>query len=270
MRKPSILTFALPAIVGFALAVGVASLKRIETGEVGIRIGFDKQVQAGELLPGSFNQTLIGSVLTFPVKDVAAKIDDMAPQASDSSSMKDFDVTVIYSINPASAAELYGSKSKAFHAAYDGDILLMYNWITMTARNAVYKEARKYEALTMNDNRSAIESAVKAEIERSLKAEGMEGSIVVSQVQIRAITPADTVVASANDLVRAKNERAKKEVEVQTAAKEAERIAILNANKGAIDYMDAQSRQMMAQAMLQGKVQSVVVPFDFKGIIGTK
>ena len=43
---------------------------RIETGEVGVRVGFDKQVQPGELLPGSFNQVLIGDVLTFPIKDV--------------------------------------------------------------------------------------------------------------------------------------------------------------------------------------------------------
>lgn len=52
------------------LAVSVAAMSactRIETGEVGVRIGFDKQVQQGELMPGSFNQTIVGSVLTFPL-----------------------------------------------------------------------------------------------------------------------------------------------------------------------------------------------------------
>ena len=38
---------------------------RIETGEVGIRVGFDKQVVREELLPGSFNQVLIGDRPTF-------------------------------------------------------------------------------------------------------------------------------------------------------------------------------------------------------------
>ncbi len=47
--------------------------KDIETGEVGVRVGFDKQVQQGELLPGSFNQVLIGDVLTFP-KQVEIKL----------------------------------------------------------------------------------------------------------------------------------------------------------------------------------------------------
>ena len=50
------------------LAVFATGCTRIETGEVGLRVGFDKQVKNEELLPGSFNQTLIGSVMTFPVK----------------------------------------------------------------------------------------------------------------------------------------------------------------------------------------------------------
>ena len=44
------------------IALAFVFITRIETGEVGIRIGFDKQIQPGELPPGSFNQTLIGSV----------------------------------------------------------------------------------------------------------------------------------------------------------------------------------------------------------------
>ena len=53
-----------------AAAILATGCTRIETGEVGVRVGFDKQVKAGELEPGSFNQVLIGDVLTFPYKDV--------------------------------------------------------------------------------------------------------------------------------------------------------------------------------------------------------
>ena len=38
-----------------AAAVLATGCSRIETGEVGVRVGFDKQVKPGELLPGSFN-----------------------------------------------------------------------------------------------------------------------------------------------------------------------------------------------------------------------
>ena len=61
-----------------AAAVLATGCTRIETGEVGLRVGFDKQVKNEELLPGSFNQTIIGSVMTFPVKEVAVKAKPIA------------------------------------------------------------------------------------------------------------------------------------------------------------------------------------------------
>ena len=113
-------------LVGAVLMTGCT---RIETGEVGLRVGFDKQVKSDELLPGSFNQTIIGDVLTFPVKEVAIKMEDLTPQAKDNSTMKDFDMTVIYNINQSQVAEIYNSKNKSFHAKHDGDTYIMYNYI---------------------------------------------------------------------------------------------------------------------------------------------
>lgn len=243
------------------------SCTRIETGEVGIRIGFDKQISPGELLPGSFNQTLIGSVLTFPVKDVSVKVEDMTPLAKDNSTMKDFDAVVIYNVNPQSVSELYVTKNKSFHATHENDIYLMYNYVHQAARNAIYKSVRKYEALDMNDNRQAIETEVKELMAKSLADEKLDGSVTISQVLVRSILPADSIVASANELVRAKNEYKQKEVEVQTAKKEAERIAALNANKGAIEYMAAMANMKIAEAIANGKVNTIVIPLDFKGMI---
>jgi len=48
-------------------AVLMSGCTRIETGEVGLRRGFDKQVSGQELLPGSFNQTLVGEDLTIQI-----------------------------------------------------------------------------------------------------------------------------------------------------------------------------------------------------------
>ena len=175
-----------------------AGCTRIETGEVGLRVGFDKQVSTGELLPGSFNQTLVGNVMTFPVKEVAVKVDDITPQAKDNSTMKDFDLTVIYNINQAQVAEIYNSKNKSFHAYHDGDTYLMYNYIFNAARNATYKAARKYEALDMGDNRTTMEQEIKETVAKTLADEKLDGSITVTQVLIRSIIPADSVVQSAN------------------------------------------------------------------------
>lgn len=253
------------AVIG-ALAVLTTGCTRIETGEVGLRVGFDKQVKNEELLPGSFNQVLVGDVMTFPVKDVNVKLDDMTPIAKDNSTMKDFDAIVIYSLNQAQVAELYNTKSKAFHVKHDGDTYLMFNYIYNAARNATYKEARKYEALDMADNRQQMEVAIKEQIQKTLVEEKLDGAITISQVLIRNVVPADSVVESANALVRAKNEFKQKEVEVKTAEAEARRMQALAAQGAqSIAYMNAKANADIAEGIKNGKVNTVVVPFDFKG-----
>jgi hypothetical protein len=79
--------------------------------------------------------------------------------------------------------------------------------------------------------------------------------------------PADDIIASANAVVTAQNALRAKEIEVETAKKEAERIAALNANSKAIDYMNAQANMKIAEGVASGKVQAIVVPYDFKGIV---
>jgi len=254
-----------------AAVTSMAACTRIETGEVGLRVGFDKQVSNQELLPGSFNQVLIGDVLTFPVKDVNVKLDDMTPLAKDNSTMKDFDAVVIYNLNQSQVAELYNTKSKAFHVEHKGDTYLMYNYIMQTARNAVYKAAREYEALDMNDQRAAIEVKVKEIMQSSLRDEKLDGAITISQVLVRNIIPADSVVASANELVRAKNELKQKEVEVKTAEAEARRMAALaNQSSSSIAYMQAQAALNISEGIKNGKVQTIVVPANFNALMMPK
>jgi regulator of protease activity HflC (stomatin/prohibitin superfamily) len=246
---------------------GATGCTIVDTGEVGLRVNFDKTIENGELIAGSFNQTLIGKVLTFPVKDVSVDVRDLQPLAADNSTMKDFDISVVYNIMPASVSDLYINKSRSFHMIDNtGDIYLMHSYIYQTARNAVYKTARKYEALNMNDNRAQIEQEIQATMMSTLSEEKLNG-IVISQVRVGSMVPSDAVKASADNLVRAKNEEKTKEVEVQIAKKEAERIAALNANAGAISYMQAQAQMKIAEGIAEGKVHTVVIPYDFKGMV---
>lgn len=254
-----------------AASVLATGCSRVETGEVGVRVGFDKQVKPGELLPGSFNQTLIGDVITFPVKDVNVVLENMTPVAKDNSTMKDLDAVVVYNINPQQVAELYSTKNRAFHAQANGDTYLMYNYIVQNTRNAVYKAARKYEALDMADARSEMETFIKEEIVRNLAEEKLDGSITISQVMIRNVVPADSVVASANELVRAKNELKQKEVEVKTAEAEARRMAALaNNSASSIAFMQAQAMLNISEGIKTGKVQTIVVPSNFTALMMNK
>jgi regulator of protease activity HflC (stomatin/prohibitin superfamily) len=253
-----------------ATAATLGACSRIETGEVGVRRNMSKEIETTELMPGSWNQIIFGDVLRFPTKDVQADIPNMTPLASDNSTIKDFDISVIYSINPASAAEIYIEKSRSYHAeTKEGETLLMYNYMRQLGRNAAYKVARRYESLKMADARAEIEQSVKQEVINQLAAENLDNDVLVTQVLVRAITPADNIVQSANLLVQAQNENKRKEVEVATAKLEAERIAALNANAGATKYMEATAIVTIAEAVKEGKVKTIVVPYDFKGIINT-
>ncbi len=79
--------------------------------------------------------------------------------------------------------------------------------------------------------------------------------------------PSAAVKQAADALVRAQSDLLAKEVEVQTAKKEAERIAALNSNVGAISYMNAQAQMKIAEGIASGKVHTIVVPYDFKGMV---
>lgn len=252
-----------------AVAVALAGCTRIETGEIGLRVGIDKQISGTELLPGSFNQTLIGDVLTFPVRDIAVQLDGKTPLTADNSTLKDFDLTMVYSINPSSVSDLWTTKSRSFHAFdnRDKDWVLMHAFMSTVVNNASYKAVRGYKALEVADNRQKIEEEIKRIVGETLKAEKLDQALNVNLVQVRNVMPADDIIASANAVVTAQNALRAKEIEVETAKKEAERIAALNANSKAIEYMNAQAQLKIAEGVASGKVHAIVVPYDFKGIV---
>ena len=262
--------FVKSVVIGVCLFM-VAACSRIETGEVGLRVGFDKQVQSQELVAGSFNQTIVGEVLTFPVRDVSVSLENKNPMTADNSALSDFDITVVYQINPSSVSDLYTKKTKSFHMVdKSGDTYLMYNYMSTLVNTAAYKVVRQYKSLEVADNRAKIEAEIQNEVQHTLKDDKLDMSLTLTLVQVRSILPAASIIQSSNELVKAQNDLKIKSTEVEIAKKEAERIAALNANSKAIDYMNAQATYKIADAVAQGKVNTIVVPVDFKGIINVK
>lgn len=246
----------------------VNSFTRIKTGEAGVRVNFSKEVQPGELLPGSWNQNLIGSILTFPVRDITVLLDNKTPLTADNSALADFDITVVYEINPSSVAELYSKKSKSFHQIVDDDWLLMYNYVGTLVNNAAYKAVRQYKALEVADNRSKIENEIRLHVTEQLAYEKLENAIILSVVQIRNVQPNADILRSATEYVRAQNELKVKETEVEIAKKESERMAALAVNSAqSIAYMQAQAQLKIAEGIASGKVNTIVVPMDFRGMV---
>lgn len=253
-----------------AAMVVATGCTRIQTGEVGVRVDMSRQIQGSELMPGSWNQTLVGDVMTFPTKDITVVLDDMKPLTADNSAMADFDVSVVYGINPTSVAELYSTKSKAFHAynEKEKDTFLMYNYMVTLTKNAAYKVARNYKSLELADNRAKMEDEIRQHVAETLKAEKLDGALQLTLVQIRNIQPNAEIMQAATAYVKSQNELKIKENEVKLAKLESERMAALAANSGqSIAYMQAQAQMRIAEGVASGKVNTIIVPMDFKGMV---
>lgn len=254
----------------FALVISSAACTRITTGEVGVRVNASLEVQQEELLPGSWNQTIIGNVLTFPVKDVVIEVNDKRYTTSDNATLQDFDITVVYSINPSSASELYTKKSRAFHRfEHDTwDTYLMYNYVNTLVNNAAYKVIRNYGNLEAGDNRQKIESDIRVVIEEQLKLEKLDIALQITAVQIRSIVPNAEIQNAATALVRSQNELKIKDNEVKIAEKESERMKALAANSSqSVLYMEAQAKMKIAEAIANGKVQTIIVPSNMTSLM---
>jgi regulator of protease activity HflC (stomatin/prohibitin superfamily) len=258
-------------ILAVAVAIASVGCTRIETGEVGVRVNASKQIEGSELPPGSWNQTMVGSVLTFPVKDISVTLDNKTPMTADNSPLADFDITVVYGLNPTSVAELYSTKSRSFHAEEGGDIFLMYSYMSTLVNNASYKVIRQYKSLEIADNRAKIEEQIRDTVHEQLKAEKLDAAVSLTVVQVRNILPNAEILQSATNYVRAQNELKIKQTEVDIAKKESERMAALSSNSGqSIAYMQAQAQMKIAEGIAAGRVQTIVVPMDFKGMINVK
>lgn len=257
-----------------AIAAALFSLQactRIETGEVGVRVNASKQIEGNELQPGGFYQTIVGSILTFPVKDIAVNLDNKTPMTADNSPLDDFDITVVYGLNSTSVAELYSTKSRSFHTEHGGDIYLMHNYMSTLVNNAAYKVIRQYKSLDVADNRPKIEEQIRDTVNEQLKAEKLDASVHLTVVQVRNILPNKEILQSATNYVRAQNELKIKQTEVEIAKKESERMAALANNSGqSIAYMQAQAQMKIAEGISAGRVHTIVVPMDFKGMVNVK
>lgn len=256
--------------VAVASALGLGGCTRIETGEVGVRIDMSKQISGNEMMPGTWNQTLIGDVLTFPVKDIVVNLENKNPLTSDNSALSDFDLTIVYSINPTSVAELYSTKSRAFHVfdTKTNDTILMFNYMSTLVNNASYKAVRQYESLKVADNRAAIEAAIRKEVLETLKTDKLESALTLTLVQIRNVQPNAEIMQAATAYVKSQNELKIKTTEVEIAKKESERMAALSANSTAsIAYMNAQATLNISEGIKNGKVQTIVVPSNMTGLM---
>lgn len=254
------------AAVGIVSSVGCT---RVETGHVGIRTTFSGVVDPQELGVG-FHQTIIGSVDTYVANEITWKIDNMSPQTKDRSQLEDLDLAYTYSVAPGSIGDLV-VKYKGRDGVDDrGDRYPLALYVENVVKTATTDVISKYDALEANEKREEIRTKIRSQAAAMFKEDGLDTAVQIHQVFVKNLQLSKAIMQSANAVIISQNELKTKEYEVQTAKKEAERLVALSNNKANIDYMNAKSLSDIAEGVKAGKVQAVIVPYDFKGIVNVK
>lgn len=256
------------AVASMAMALVFSTgCTRITDGEVGVRTDTYGAIDSKELTTG-YHQTLFGSIKEFPIRDISMSVENHRPTTSENSPMGDFDATLIYSINAGSVAELYKSKSKNYHSEdTDGSVRLMYNYLWGTVGNAIQKTVRKYKQLEVADNREKMEVEIAQTIREQLAKDGLDKDIHINTVRVTSAQPNPVILEAATNLVKSENELKIANNRVALAKSEAERQDALAKNGPAtIAYMNAQSQMMIAEAVRNGKVQTILIPHNITAI----
>ena len=240
---------------------------KIESGHVGIRTSFNGTVESQELQVG-FHQTLIGSVKNYVANDITTSLSDLTPQTKDRSTLSDLDMSYTYNVTPNMIGDLVVKfKGRDFYDRETGDYYPLALYIENVMRTATTDTFSQYDALSANDNREEIRDRIKQRAEEMFKEDGLADAVKIHQVFIKNLQLSKAIMESANAVIISQNVLKAKEYEVQTAKKEAERVTLLSANKANLDYIKVNALDKIADGVKEGKVKSVILPYDFKGLV---
>jgi regulator of protease activity HflC (stomatin/prohibitin superfamily) len=206
-------------------------------------------------------------MLVYVANEMTLELNNLHPQTKDRSNLSDLDLAFTYSVNPASIADLVVKYKGRDLRTEHGDLYPLGQYVLNVVTTASADVFAKYDALEANVNREKIRSEIVAQVGMILKEDGLEKLIRLHQVFIKNLEIDKQLQASALRVITSQNDLRAKEFEVQTARKEAERLTLLASNPKNINYMNAKSLSDVAEGVKAGKVATIVIPYDFRGLL---
>lgn len=208
-------------LIAVALALALAGCGRIETGAVGVRTNFNKQVELMEMNPG-FYTAFLTSVDEYTVKEIEVKFDNLTPKGKDNLSLADFDVSLWYQPMASQVAEMYvkysGMSPCEHHICYPA-----YNLVARVAQGAIFDAVSQYESLTIHTKRGDLEAKIKTLVQAELDKSD-KGVFTITKVVVRQIKTDPQLESSIQAAVQMQKQTEAKELEVQLAKAEARRV----------------------------------------------
>ena len=185
----------------------------IETGNVGVRTKFGI-VQQEEEAPGPY-LAIFSHVDEYTGKETSVFLKDMTPKAKDKLRLADLDVTVYYKVAPSRIAD-FVSTHTSMSAKLQGENFIRpgYLLIDNLSRGVISDEVSKFDSLTMHQNRTELEQAIKTALQENLNKSD-PGYFEITRVAVSSLLTDPTVEKSIQANIAMNNEidTAKKEVQ---------------------------------------------------------
>lgn len=256
------------------LIIAANSFTRVTDTDVGIRQTWSGEIEDVTLKQG-LHQTLIGDVIKVSRRNLTLTV-STNPITVEKVPMAQFITKVNYGIVADNAAIAYKTQ-KSEHKIVDGETLLMGKYIEDITDAAVQTAVSKYKALDVNDSRTEIEAAIKAELNKRLKLANRDRFAVVNEVNVLNVQPHDSIVKSSLAIVNSQNALKTKQNELETAKVETEvkRVLAENASEKYIDLQRAEAELIKSQALLKAAEKGtlntmVIVPEKFSALGAVK
>lgn len=162
---------------------------RIETDKVGLHFDSYNKVRGNVLLSNTWNQTIFGTIKTFPTTNIVVNVSHKRPLTADNVILSNIDVTVVYNINELLVKDMYG-KPKFYHESEK----LMYNYVYQLVEDTEIKVIRSYENSKIYDNRVNIEEQMLSLINEKLISDKLNDAISINVIRITNMIPNEYVL----------------------------------------------------------------------------
>lgn len=223
-----------------ASAAFLGACTQIDTGNVGV-VKTGCQYKDEELAPG-WHGTLFSTVFEVSTKENAIQFQNLNPKTSDQITVEDLDIDVYYQMNPAKAQDTMIRLAGDLAKNSDGDYVPGYNYVSRTAREAIYTAMSNVSASEAQVKRTVIPAEVQRLLQKELDEKFEKGWFTITNVNLRNLTVSKQLEAKIREAAQVDYQITAKKKQVELAEEEAKRLV-------AVAKGEADSAKIKAQAL---------------------
>ncbi len=253
MIKQIIKTAAILALAGSL----TGCFEIVETGNTGMST-FMGQVDKENLPPGTY-QTFTRTIYEISGKVNTISFDKFHPKSSEGMVLAEFDVDVMYRINPKKASFLFTKYQGDLHHAKDSQGVLTdayvvgQDFIVRKTSDAIYNVVAQFHATTMHQQRDAMEKEILKDLQARLDAEFGPETAYIDNVNIKKVITDPSIEESIRVLTSQSYKQQTAVAAQETAKAEATRVLIEESGKAA-----AQASKLAIEAEGQAKANRII------------